>query len=1272
MARKRRVDPFGLPQFDTIPQLDPLAQLQQMQEPDPESDEGYGRHNQDSGGGPALTPEEERSMLGKIAGGAEWIGDTIEKPGYAVRGVMQGQPEALLNLIPFYDTVQQSGIGESLGLPEAPKVRGEDITGWKSDENDEWYDKVGKFVGNTGVELATNPLTFASFLPKLGVTATAKAAKIAGEAGQGISEAEKIAAAVKGLGIGAKPLTQTPTVIADQLRAGERAVMGFGLPFMEPAITLGKGSERAAKAIEAIGYSRPVAAMRGLFSHVPNVGGTYNPQLQHEADRAWAMAEGNLGAIIDAKPVFDEGLRSFEGAFSEAAEALGKQGDEEAMKAFRDLPRILKAEKDGVPDIGEIATRMGELLGVARGQELPEALQTLAQSGEHFQAMFEGMQKFEGTLHEMAVKFGVPIGTWAKAYEGYTPRVASDSILQARAKRQGVPVSSLKGGGYNPATHRRPWLDLFPQSTKYANEAARDSVLRGYKALEPLAEGEAAIVSGKVSVGSVVHAADRQNYGRVIDVGQGKARVHFVSPDGVEATVTLPIDSITQVSSGAADIPAQLLNSRAFVSMKAADHATALRDSLTSRGITVHEDATRPQLQALYVKHVYVKPALKDAVDRGLMSQAEADAELAKLTGVKAVETTGPAVSTVARPPLPSEAANNLGAIPQDAETLATLGRATSGKLSRTGIDKIVRGLNRLPKETLNTGVWDKDVVKEWFTHVNSVVEKIYNARTVHNFMQQPGVLQKAGEATRDGIPLLQAWKRTGMTEKGIQNLLKVPDVMDDAGTVDAAATAKAIAKAANGYQVTNDGVRLIDTMRDLQRPETIGPLGKAWDEVHRYIKSYLTVPRFSFHARNEISGFYQNVADGMASPLLIAKKYAAAHAQAMTGKEHLTFFGEFKSLGGLSDGIMKDIDAFREVATDQPRGLFGGAADTLLKGITHPVETWKSGGYNPLAIGGKEGAKQNIFLAAGNKMYSLVEYVNRASYYDALRESGFKPSEALHYVERAQFNYSKKSPFERRILSRILPFYGWVRNNLPLQLTRIIERPLGGVTGVALKTTKDLSSGDSEFTPDFLREGLGINLGGPANATSFLKQAGLPFEDLNKFVFKDGVPNAMRTTEKLASQVSPLLLAPIEQVAGKQLFSGRNLKDIQGYTGIPTVDSLIHYSPASALVGEAMSMADDRKEPWQKLLNAVTGMKVGTYDADIMKIRALRNAQQEALANNPMVGEGSYYYQKPQTKGQPGTDDIRKQMRVLSKLQKASQTLQKATKRREAEKLKS
>lgn len=1263
MARRRRRNqvpwiptqdqaaPVGLPALPAIGQqgigpdlLDPMASVRGFQGGRGYSggagyDSGY-----DSGGGgeytgppaPELTPQEEKSILGSVMGGIEYLGESIEKPGYAVRGLMEGKPKAALNLIPFYDTIQQSRLGKAVGLPEAPKVsEDESLTnvfgapentpgffgeGLTRPETWDWMD-----IPRFGWGMATNPITYASFLPKVTSAAAAagKAAKAAGmakvaEATAGLAEgtpeyaaaftkamqplddaaiaaSKGAAGAIEG---GARPfgiaVKSTPAELAEQVRQGERAGIGFGVPFMDPAFTFGAGNKRLAGAIEAVGYSQPVAALRGLFSHVPGVGGVANPKYQKAADLEWAKAERLAAITANADGAYRRGIQPLRSLYEEVAEGLGKQGD---TQAFNDLTRIWKSMPTGIPEGADMADDMARSLGVSQGA-LPDALQTVAQSGSKYSDLLTAMQQSEDEIHGLLAKYGIPVGTWTDKTARYTPSPASESIAKRAFKNF-----------FNPGKKRREWIDLIPQRTRVANEMVRDKLLKG-------------VVTKEEALGILSKAEDFED-----------------APKWLESLVEA-VDLAPSPDS--------------LIRLPANYRGIQLNAALLNRGIdagkVLGSNPSVAKLQGLYAKVVHIEPALDDALKHGWIDATEREELLGELFGTRVVETTGPATATVTkgieRAPLPSEIAKDaLSAIPIDTAAAAKMGRVTTGKIERNGIDRIIRGINRLPKETVRTGIWDKAAVDEHMEYMQSMIEKLYNGRTVFNFMKTKGVIEPISSAASTGVPLREEWKALGLTKEGLKNLVGNAKVSD--------------------LQVSASAARVLKTMRELQKPEVTTAYGDLWNKITSVFKTYWTIPRISFHARNLQGGTVNNLAEGIADPLRYTKTWGKVYGRIFKGTSPSPLEEEAIGLGVLSDGVLTDINEFAKQGKI-PKGATGGAYSTLKRAVLHPIQTVREQGlsaYNPLNVGSADNAG-NVVAQAGNNMYSLVEYMNRIPYYVTLREQGFSAAEAAHYVKKANFAYSDKSPFERKVLSKIIPFWGWTRNNLPLQIKRIMQRPLGGPTGVMVKGMTELASRKDEFVPSFMREGLGVPVGGPPEARRYIKQSGMPLEDLNRFVYTgDMLGSLKRTGQKWAASLHPALTGAIEGLSGTQMYTGRPMRELQpvrtGFESVdnvlaaPGVSSLIHYSPAASMAGDLGQWFDPRKSIGQKALSTVTGIKTGTYDAELGKLYELQRAQQAMAADNPMVGLGSYAYLKPQFKGKPGSEEPAKQLKQSQGLAK-------------------
>lgn len=170
---------------------------------------------------PPLAPEVEDSLLSQLAGGGlsalGYVGSTLDKPGAALRGLLAGQPDQLLNLIPFSDAL---GITE-----EADRVSGRDLLeqyGMLAPNTPglDWGD-----VGGFGAEVLLDPLTYLTFGGSA-LTKAGRAAEAAGDLARGAYGAG--GALLKG---------------ARQagIEAGQRGLVGVGLPFMDNVAIAGTG-----------------------------------------------------------------------------------------------------------------------------------------------------------------------------------------------------------------------------------------------------------------------------------------------------------------------------------------------------------------------------------------------------------------------------------------------------------------------------------------------------------------------------------------------------------------------------------------------------------------------------------------------------------------------------------------------------------------------------------------------------------------------------------------------------------------------------------------------------------------------------------------------------------------------------------------------------------------------------------------------------------------------------------------------------------------------
>ena len=194
--------------------------------------------------------EEEQSLIRKLAAqgmtGLQYVGETLDKPGQALRGLLAGKPWELANLIPFSDAL---GITSSEGLlgkygmnltDDEDAVSGRDLLEGKNflghrfiDDNEEGLD-LGDVLG-FGVDVLTDPTTW---IPGVGFTKIGKAFKKAGLAPDVAAQARRAGLDVAGAATARGKLTGQH-LLDQALESGDTAAMD------RLRLALGKGKEIA-------------------------------------------------------------------------------------------------------------------------------------------------------------------------------------------------------------------------------------------------------------------------------------------------------------------------------------------------------------------------------------------------------------------------------------------------------------------------------------------------------------------------------------------------------------------------------------------------------------------------------------------------------------------------------------------------------------------------------------------------------------------------------------------------------------------------------------------------------------------------------------------------------------------------------------------------------------------------------------------------------------------------------------------------------------------
>ena len=80
--------------------------------------------------------------------------------------------------------------------------------------------------------------------------------------------------------------------------------------------------------------------------------------------------------------------------------------------------------------------------------------------------------------------------------------------------------------------------------------------------------------------------------------------------------------------------------------------------------------------------------------------------------------------------------------------------------------------------------------------------------------------------------------------------------------------------------------------------------------------------------------------------------------------------------------------------------------------------------------------------LHYNRKFGDAIENNSKIAHFIAKRESGLSNTEAAKSVRKYLFDYGDLTDFERKTMRTILPFYTWMRKNMPLQVQAMFEDP--------------------------------------------------------------------------------------------------------------------------------------------------------------------------------------------------------------------------------------
>ncbi len=459
--------------------------------------------------------------------------------------------------------------------------------------------------------------------------------------------------------------------------------------------------------------------------------------------------------------------------------------------------------------------------------------------------------------------------------------------------------------------------------------------------------------------------------------------------------------------------------------------------------------------------------------------------------------------------------------------------------------------------------------------------------------------------------------------------------------------------------------------------PEEIKAFTEALDAFTNMFKTNVTAAFPSFHTRNLFSAMMQNALNGVTDtsatrlrdrffkPYSDARKVingeVLADANQLPGMEKLSpeeatekfrdeifaqkiidATGDHNDIPGLPSGGAIDArpGQSRGRAANLPESkgwdlvekipFARNFARNVREASLPPKKTRWRDTFNPLESSAVRGTREGtvkyggerIGRALGNEIESTV----RIAPYIAFRRQGFTASEAAKKVKSLQVDYNDLTRTERKVMRRAAPFYSFNKGATKYLAGELSTRP-GGPVAMTIKAAEN-ASGNDPGTPEYIRDGLNIPLGGAAEdgSRNYLTGAGLMHEPPAQLLGN----NIQETFYNAASMAHPIPKALIEYITDESLFlrdgkgGGRDLDDIDPpvggtlrnigqFTGLldkerrSPIDLPIPFekefelavanSPAARYLSQIRKATDNRKNPLEKLLNGLTGFNVATVE---------------------------------------------------------------------------
>lgn len=339
-------------------------------------------------------------------------------------------------------------------------------------------------------------------------------------------------------------------------------------------------------------------------------------------------------------------------------------------------------------------------------------------------------------------------------------------------------------------------------------------------------------------------------------------------------------------------------------------------------------------------------------------------------------------------------------------------------------------------------------------------------------------------------------------------------------------------------YVVTKAVKEKLDRYKNAMTDEGTKAFLNAFDAAQSVWKrmALFSIP---YHLRNDVGAKFNAWVGGMNS-WDIAKYAPQADKEvfnAMVRGKQSELFKEYRKQG-LSATSQSQVEFMRRGQDPEA------AIEKLVKEGSKDLKGKVKDRLNPLRA-----------FETSREFGDFVDQTNRFMMFKWAVVKGKSYEEAAQIVKESMFDYTNLTNFERNVMTRVVPFYRWMRNNLPYQIRQFVNDPRKYANLNKLRLNAQESVGiDEDNAPDWMKEQFAI----PIKGKGLSKY--LP-EPIANFLFEDPksaqalglnlpVGDLTRVSDPFKTAVdssTPFLKLPAELALNRNFYFNKPIEEFEG-----------------------------------------------------------------------------------------------------------------------------